>query len=121
MRTLFDPKPKAAPYDPQSSHDAAKYMKKTKGADAQREQIFDALKTYNGSTSKDLAIKAGFNRGATGRRLPELRAQGRVQNCPNLCDREPCQPVRCQLALYKRGEDDPVKSITWWVRPASGE
>jgi hypothetical protein len=117
-RTLFDPvEPKAAPYDPQSSRDTAKMMKDTKGADIQREQIFNALKIHNGSTSKGLAIRGGFNRGATGRRLPELRAQGRLQNCPHPCAREVCKPERCKVAMYKRGENDPVKAITWWVRP----
>ncbi len=84
---LFDPSiPAARATDPQSSHEAAERVTRTGARQNQAEAVLEALKTYPGSTSRELAERAGLDRHLVARRLPDLEhantaRQGELRAC----------------------------------------
>ena len=59
--------------DPRSSKLAAEEVTETGRADAEQAQVMAALRTYPGTTSKELAERSGLDYHLVARRLPELR------------------------------------------------
>lgn len=67
--------PRARRNDPDSSHLAADRMEKSGAMGEQMQAVLDAVKRYDGSTSKELAELSGLDRHAVARRLPELETK----------------------------------------------
>jgi len=59
--------------DPRSSKEAAEEVTATGRADIELAQVMAALRTFPGTTSKELAERSGLDYHLVARRLPELR------------------------------------------------
>ncbi len=88
---LFGGSPMARATDHDSSHAAADRMEESGKAQAQRDQVLALVKRWPGMTSGQLARLGGIDRYIPGRRLSELRTEGKV------------------TAMKPAG-----KEITWW-------
>ena len=71
--------PAAANADPGTSHAAAREVTEGGSRARQCEEVLAALRRHPGSTSLELAAASGIDRHTCGRRLPDLRATGRVR------------------------------------------
>lgn len=65
--------------DPMSSHRAARAIVKSGARKRQADAVLEALRCYDGSTTRELAELAGLDRYMVGRRMPELAREGRVK------------------------------------------
>ncbi len=65
--------------DPSSSHAAAAEHIASGRHASQKQQVLAALRTWPGSTSKELAARAGLERHIPGRRLKDLETLGKVR------------------------------------------
>lgn len=77
--SLLNPpaQPAARARDPETSKIAAASMRQ--GAAAQRAKVLAALTYLRQATYTEIAVTAGLERHAVARRLPELRALGKVR------------------------------------------
>lgn len=92
QRSLFDESevavaerpfpPASANTDPPTSRIAERQINTSGDRKAQCERVLSMVKQSPGSTSLELATKYGVDRHMAGRRLPDLRAMGRVKNGP---------------------------------------
>lgn len=64
--------------DPRTSHEAAAEVTRSGRRDRQAAQCLDAVRTWPGRTSMELARLARLDRYVVARRLPELRDAGYV-------------------------------------------
>lgn len=83
--------------DPDTSREAAAGNLASGANDAQRAAVLAALKKTPGMTSDEIAVAAGIDRHAAGRRCPELERAGLIRRG------EP----RVSTVGGKRG-------VTWW-------
>lgn len=65
--------------DPMSSHRAAQAIVKSGARKRQADAVLEALRSFDGSTTRELAELAGLDRYMVGRRMPELAREGRVK------------------------------------------
>lgn len=97
--TLLSDTPIARRRDPDTSKQAAAEITASGARARQQTMTLGAVKTWNGSTSAELGQRLGWDRFTTARRLPELRAQGFVENG---------EPRPCTVTGKQ--------SLTWWIR-----
>ncbi len=76
----FELEPIARNDDPITSHLAANAITHSGKRAAQKLQVLEGLKAHPRSTSAELASFLGLSRHITGRRLPDLRYDGKVVN-----------------------------------------
>ena len=93
--------PRARRDDPVSSHRAAAQVERTGSADAQRVLALNAVKTWPGRTSHELAHQMRMDRYAMARRLPELKRD-------NLARREDPTPETRPCAITSK------RVCRWW-------
>lgn len=77
MRNVQTPAARAS--DPRSSHDAAEHITATGARAAQQKLAAQAVDSYPGLTSMELAKRTGLCRFLLARRLPECRTAGTVR------------------------------------------
>ena len=77
---LFVPPPAARCRDPETSHAAARSMRRA--ADMHAHVILGALQAIGRGTYTDIAARSGLEPVQVNRRLPELRAVGLVRRLP---------------------------------------
>ena len=80
--------------DPASSHRAAMAITLSGKAGRQQAEILEALKRYDGSTSRELAELSGLSLHVIGRRMPELERKGLIRRVA--CEG---QDLRCFVVL----------------------
>ncbi len=85
--------------DPASSHAAAAQHVASGAHASQKQQVLAALRSWPGSTSKELAARAGLGRFVAARRLPDLEKAGEVRR-----------------ERYADGRE-----CRWWVKSGPGE
>ncbi len=66
--------------DPATSKQASRTYTKTGQRDSDKQRVLAAVVQYPNRTSKELAQLTGIDRHLLAKRLPDLRADGRVQN-----------------------------------------
>ena len=76
---LFSNQPIARNTDPETSHEAARDITRTKRA-SQQHACLDAVQRWPERTSAELADLMGIDRYIVARRLPELRDGNKVSN-----------------------------------------
>lgn len=86
--------------DPASSHRAAYEVTASGRAGSQRQQVYDALVRWDGSSSKQLAHLSGLDRFLVARRLPEMERDGIVKRY------EPSDGSDCIWHLVRRPRID---------------
>ena len=88
--------------DPETSHDAGLQHERSGHAEAHRIRCEMAVFRNTGMTAKTIAKLAGVERHEASRRLPELRADGKVRHCLD-CERgwEICSPKLCLITPEK--------------------
>lgn len=91
------PLPRAARTDPVTSHDSADHVTKSGLAQYQALLCQAAVAAHPGRTSQELCESTQLDRYMLARRLPELRAAGKVRNG---------ETVRCSVT----GSN----AMTWW-------
>jgi hypothetical protein len=74
------PKAAARATDPATSFEAARKVERSGAASAQRAKCEEIVNSHPGLTAAEVADVAGFERHVPSRRLPELRAAGKVRN-----------------------------------------
>lgn len=67
--------------DPQTSHAAADQIERTSATDHRR-RLLAAVLSHPGLTCAELARQVGLDRHQCGKRLPELRQSGLIDNGP---------------------------------------
>ena len=78
--SLFDNRePLAANRDPITSHLAASQLTQSGARGKQKQRVLEALRSYPGRTSAELALAAALDRYLVARRLPDLRSDGLAQ------------------------------------------
>lgn len=77
---LLSHSPVARYLDPETSHEAARAIEKDGTRARQQAAVLAAVAGQGGLTSFELARANKFDRFTAGRRLPELRASGLVEN-----------------------------------------
>lgn len=97
--SLLADTPIARSRDPETSKLAASDITASGQRARQQNLVLGAVKRWQGRTSAELAQRLGSDRFMTARRLPELRAQGYVEN-------------GCARACGVTGKS----SLTWWIR-----
>ena len=84
MRDIFDSigplAARARASDPDTSHLAADAVEASGAAKKQRATCLDVVRLVPGLTAAEIALRCGLERHVPSRRLPELRAAGRVKN-----------------------------------------
>jgi hypothetical protein len=86
VRIVTIPQAKARNSDPTTSWEAADKVEGNGKAQAQRNEVLNALGTWDSATSAELAHLMGIDRHIPARRLPELRDGGFVANGePQIC------------------------------------
>jgi len=69
--------------DPVTSHVAAEAVELSGVAGTQRDACLRVVRAHPGLTAAEVAERAGLDRYAANRRLPELRAGGKIANAPD--------------------------------------
>jgi CRP-like cAMP-binding protein len=80
--------PAARRTDPESSHRAAEEVTSLGTRAHQQQQVLEAVRLWPMCTSAELAKRSNLDRYVLGRRLPELRTGGVIENPP-----DPINPV----------------------------
>jgi len=77
--TLFDhPTASARNSDPESSHDAARYVESSGVAEIARQRILEALGKEDGMTGHEIAFATGMTEPQVMRRMKEIETGGAV-------------------------------------------
>lgn len=98
------PKAAARATDPATSFAAARKVERSGAASAQRDTCLRAVLARPGLTAAEIADEADLERHVPSRRLPELRAAGRVRNG----EQRECSVMGST-------------AMTWWPGPIQGE
>src|SRR5688572_18074352 len=85
---MFTPQPvaRARNTDPLTSYQAAGQVERSGVAHGQRRACLEVVQVHSGLTAAEIAERAGLERHAASRRLPELREAGLVRSGkPRIC------------------------------------
>lgn len=76
------PRPMSRRHDPETSRIAAERLRASGALGKQAAAVLEAVRQHPGSTAVEIAQRAGIDRHAVSRRLPELQRQGKVRRGP---------------------------------------